>query len=254
MRTLIVAQGLERARIIAAVSIHAPNKVLVIRNNNDVNETLTEDVENHMNLLKNELLTSKDGFKPYPFVFEVDISTHYTDFFDLTTALVDIDKIIKKELAAENEVCADLSTGSKTISMALFLATQLNKVRSTYCKASKYINLNKPQSMYDVEGASLTEIVTSAKEPVHIPNFPIHLADLPYNILSELSKLNSVNSISDLLRHLKEPIDKSHILSLSRKLDIMEEYGYITMKREGKSKKIMITQLGKQISKLTPNN
>ena|GEM_PF-2693026 len=247
MKTLLVAQGLERARIHAAISIHAPNKVIVLRNNNDVNERVAKDVEEHMQLLKEELLDSKNGFKPYPFVFEVDISTHNTDFFDMTQALVDINRLLKEEDSAGNEVAIDISTGSKTISMALFLAGQLSKIKTTYCKAAHY-TLDKTK--HTPSGSSLTEIVSSAKEPVKVPNFPIYLADLPYEILVHLGKTKKVESISHLLRLLGRNTDKSNIISLSRKLDLMDEHGYVTISRKGKYKEIKITELGKQIAKL----
>lgn len=245
MRTLIVAQGLERRRILAAISIHAPNKVIVLRNTNDVTSRVREDVQVHMGLLKGEL-SPKRGFKPYPFVFKVDIENYKTDFFDIVRAFSDINKLIDEEKRKKNEVVIDLSTGNKTITMALFLAAQTNKLKSTYCKAGKYFSKTQAKG----KQTKPAEIAHSAKEPVEVPQFPLYLEDLPYNLLAKLVDLKKVSSISELLKEMGQKPVKSNILSLSRKLDILAEHNYIKLSRLGKRKEIEITELGKQISLL----
>ena len=49
MKVLLVSQGLERERVLAAISVHAPSKVIILRSHKDVTPELQEEVEAHYN-------------------------------------------------------------------------------------------------------------------------------------------------------------------------------------------------------------
>ncbi|MBN3037380.1 MAG: hypothetical protein JW834_02950 [Candidatus Diapherotrites archaeon] len=235
MRTLIVAQGLETNRTLAAVSINAPNKVIIIRNTNEVSKKLERDVEKHVQRIK-QALTKKSGFNPYPFVFEV--TEIHVDFFDVPAAFAAISKTIFGEKANGHEVFADISSGNKTVATALFLACQVNHAPVTYCKAAEYLN------------AGDQEIAAIAKEPVFIPPLPIQLEELDWESLSKISDSGSVESLSQLLKSLNRETTKSELLSISRKIDRLAEFGYVEYKRRGKKKEVSITPSGRSVARL----
>lgn len=235
MRTLIVAQGLEKARIIAAVSIHAPNKIIVLRNTNEITEKLKKQINDQMEALKKQILGTKSGIKPFPFVTTVDVASHALDFFDVTGSLLVLEKLIASEKKQGNQVFLDVSSGNKTIAIAMFLAAQTAGLGVTYCKASSYLD-------------STEQIVRDVKEPIHIPALPLSLQKLDYAVLRKLSELGSITSISDLLRLLDKKTDKSSIMSMARTLDELKEYGYVSVRRVGKRKEINITAQGKQVA------
>lgn len=236
MRTLIVAHGLEKARIMAAVSIHAPNKLVVLRNTNEISGKLREQVDKQMTALKSEILgKTRKGTKPFPFVTLVDIETQKLDFFDVVGSFLRLQEIITDEQKAGNEVFIDISSGNKTVALSLFLAAQTMKKGVTYCKASSYLDSDE-------------QIVKDVKEPVFVPILPLTLHELNYDIIEKLADVGGITSISDLLRILRLPVDKSNIMSMARKLEELQTYGYVTVTRKGKRKEVQITTQGRQIA------
>lgn len=247
MKVLLVCQGLERERILAAISVHAPSKVIVLRSQKDVTPELRKEVERHIKALKKEIFPEKER-SPYPFVYEVDAENYKVDFFDLAEALTDICAIVKKEIDQGNEVAIDVSSGNKIIAIALFLGGQIFRVPITYCTAGKYASMKPGKG--EKEEVPPMQIAFSAKEKVELPLLPLTLEDIHFDILKVLDKEERVPSVTELIELLGKRPTKSEIVSTSRKLEELANFGYIIKQRIGRSTRIRITVAGKKIASL----
>ncbi len=205
----------------------------------------------HIYLLEQEIIRkTEDGFKAYPFVVEVVANKYRVDFFDVVKAIVDIDIIINEETKNGNEIAVDISSGNKIISIALFIAAQINKLPVTYCKAGGYAPLKRDKNKRIKEKARPDEIAFSVKGKVDIPLLPLVIKKLPYDILESLSEIKYSSSISDLIRKMGKEDTKSEILSTSRKIEELEKYGYVIVNRAGVKKELRITDEGMMAASL----
>jgi len=248
-RTLIVAQGLERERIIAAVSLHSPNKLIILRSKKDITEELKKYVDRHIMILKDEILPKEGKTNVYPFLLEID-DQKKVDFFDLPSAISEIDSIVKKEISEGKDVAVDISSGNKIINIALFIVAQRYGLKVTYCAAGKYASMKEGISL---EETNPEQIAFSVKEHYDIPRIPINIEPIPINVLKALETLGGeVDSIIKLARVLysKNDVGKREHISISRKLDVLLEYGYVTKRRRGRKYIISITSAGRKILSL----
>lgn len=245
MKVLVVCQGLERDRILAAISVHAPSKVIVLRSHKDVTPMLHDEVEMHIKALKKEIFPEKNP-RPFPFVYEVDAENYRVDFFDLTKALTEICAIIKKERDRGNEVEVDVSSGNKIVAIALFLASQIFRIPATYCTAGKYASMKMRRQRETLP----MQIAFSTKEKVDLPLLPLTLEDVHFDILKVLSREGIVPSVTELIELLGREPNKSEIVSTSRKLEDLGNYGYIAKRRIGRSTRVRITHTGKKVASL----
>jgi hypothetical protein len=115
-------------------------------------------------------LSEKEGFKPFSSVIEVDSNTHWTDFFSLPDALSVVHSIIQSETEKGNEVALDVSSGTKIMAIAMFLAGQLDHKPVSYCIASKYFIEDISPTM-----PSQVQIATSSDKSYDVPILPISL-------------------------------------------------------------------------------
>lgn len=248
-RTLIVAQGLERERIMAAVSLHSPNKLLILRSKKDVTEELKRHIDRHILILKNELLPKKGKINPYPFLLEID-DQKKVDFFDLPSAISEIDLIVRNEISDGKDIAVDISSGNKIINIALFIVAQRYGLRVTYCAAGRYASMK--ENIFSEE-TDLEQIAFSVKENYEIPRIPINIEPIPLEILKALKNLNGrVESILDLAKKLypSKNIGKREHISISRKIDVLLEYGYISKRKRGRKYIISLTNSGEKILSL----
>lgn len=251
MKTLIVAQGLERERIVAAISVHSPDKLVILRSKKDVTPELTESVNKHIKILREELFPSDKKIKPFPFLLEIDEGTK-VDFFDLPLAITEINARVKEELSRGNEVSIDISSGNKIVAIALFLVAQINGLRVTYCSAGKYASMCNDSSK---ETIIPEQIAFSVRERFEIPLIPLKFETIPTEILKKLNEINGrVQSIRELAEQIypSREIGKREIIEISRKLEILESYDYITSKRKGRNMNIEITNSGRKVIILDP--
>ena len=247
MKVLVVCQGLERERILAAVSVHAPSKVIILRSHKDVTPKLHDEVEKHIRALKKEIFPEKEP-RPFPFVYELDAENCRVDFFDLAKALTEICVIIKEERDKGNDVEVDISSGNKIAAIALFLAAQIFRIPVTYCTAGKYASMRERKE--EKEEIPPMEIAFSAKEKVDLPSLPLTLEDVHFDILKVLSREGGVPSVTELIKLLGREPNKSEIVSTSRKLEELANFRYIDKRRIGRSTKIRITPMGEKIASL----
>jgi DNA-binding MarR family transcriptional regulator len=245
-KSLIVAQGLEYERTLAAIHATSASRLLVLRSKKDVNEELTEDIERNLHTLTSRLFPS-EGARLYPFLKREDFdTTRKVSFFDLTAAIVEIDQIIKSERAARYEVTVDISTGNKMVAVALYLAAQLNKVPVTYCSARYYSSQRKrgqtPTSEQD-------QIAFSAAESYELPSLPLRLDPLHFDVLERVAKIGEVASITELVNLVEGEMDvkKSDLMRFSRIADELIDYGYMKRKRSGRAVELRITDAGRAV-------
>lgn len=247
MKVLIVSQGLERERILAAISVHAPSKVIILRSHKDVTPELHKEVEAHIKAIENEIFPEK-GRSPFPFVNEVDTKKCKVDFFDLSKALTEVCSVVKKEIEKGNDVAIDVSSGNKIVAIVLFLTAQIFRIPVTYCTAGRYASMRS--SKKEKEEVPPMEIAFSAREKVDLPLLPLTLQDVHFDILRVLAQKERIPSVTELIELLGKKPTKSEIVSTSRKLEELANFGYIIKRRIGRSTRIRITLAGKKIAAL----
>jgi len=243
MRTLIVAQGLEYERILAAVNIHSPNKVIMLRSKKDVTPELSQQIEKHISRVKEYIFSERNGLRLFPFIREVDADSHHIDFFDIPSAMAEIVSIIKNEIAQKNQVSVDISSGNKVVAIALFLASQLLDIPITYCTAGKYASMN---NTYD----SLKQIAFSVQKSLNLQKLPLSLMPVSWDILKRLSQVDEIGSMSELLLLMKREKNKSNLITISRQLELLSNLGYISQAFKGRGKRVRITDSGKSVINL----
>lgn len=245
-KTLIVAQGLEYDRILAAIHATSASRLVVLRSRRDVNQELTEKVEVNLRTLSSRLFPPA-GPRLYPFLRREDFdSTHRVNFFDLPAAIVEIDQIIKFEKAARYEVTIDISTGNKIVAVALYLAAQFNRVPVTYCSAGKYsVQMSKEQA----NNSEQDQIAFSAEKSYELPTLPLRLDPLHFDVLEKVAMKGEVASITELVNLVEgtKDVEKSDLMRLSRIAEELIDYGYMTRRRSGRVVELRITEAGQAV-------
>jgi len=248
-KTLIIAQGLERERILAATCYHSPTKLIILRNTNDI-EALREPIENTLKLVKSDLATkSKDNIPLFPLLKKIYLEES-CNFFDLAECIAKVDFLIETEAKRGAKVVVDVSSGLKIIGIGMYLAAILNRVPVTYFVAGKYASMShiahaaKKYADSAVESTLEPEqYAYSVKSCQVIPTFPLVLQDVPVGILK---RLDSVGGYVETITRLLSSKDKAQIVKASRHLRSLEFLGYIG--RIGKG--YQITNEGKNFLKL----
>lgn len=234
----------------AAISLHSPDKLVLLRSKRDVTKELEEFINEHIEALKEELFPTEDKVRYFPFLLEIDDKTR-VDFFDLTSTIAEIDGKIKDELSRGNEVSVDISSGNKIVIIALFIVAQVHGLRVTYCSAGKYASMREKK----IEEAAPEQIAFSVRERFEIPRIPIELERIPVEVLIGLVEIGGkAESIKKLAKELKpnKEIGKQEIIETSRKLELLEEYDYVVKKRRGRNVAVEITDKGVKVIALHP--
>ncbi|MFQ6126621.1 MAG: DUF6293 family protein [Candidatus Heimdallarchaeota archaeon] len=245
---LIVAQGLEYERILAAISIHHPTKLIILRSEQDASEEL----RNRVNKIVDGIVThirSPQGQLTYPFIAQIHHNKYHIDFFNLTKAISQIDGIIETEKQAGNTITADLSSGNKIVALALYICCTLHGVQTTYCVAGKYapgIQEPEPGEIRDLRAESISFSVTKHKE---LPELPLAVSNVPFPILKKVITQNGeIGSIKTLAELLKGgSVSQSDIVKVSRHVETLEGLGYAKRQRKGRKVAIKVTKKGKSI-------
>jgi hypothetical protein len=245
-KSLIVAQGLEYDRILAAIHATSASRLIVLRSKFDVNQQLTDDVERNLRTLTSRLFPL-GAPRLYPFLRTENFDmTRRVDFFDLPAAIVDIDQIIKAEEEAGYEVTVDISTGNKIVAVALYLAAQFNRVRVTYCSAGKY---SVQKSKEQADNVEQDQIAFSAERSYDLPTLPLRLDPLHFDVLQKVAKKEEVASITELVSLVEgvKKVQKSDLMRYSRITEELIDYGYVQRKRSGRVVKLYITDAGRTV-------
>jgi hypothetical protein len=255
LKTLIVAQGLEIERILAAIYKHSPNKVIILRSEKDVSNRLTEIIERMIQRLKHQIFSKGVDFPIYPGLTEIDAETHRIDFFDLAEAFADINAIIQEEKKRGNEVVLDISSGNKIVAIAMFLAGQVNSLIITYCVASAYSAEIIGSMLPKEKPVTYQQIASSSDKSLKIPPLPLRLKQVNLDLLNVLEAMGGkANSVTDLIKHWKnkEVPSKAELVSTTRELQICAGYNYVIIRRRPGKREVAIelTEEGRSILSL----
>jgi hypothetical protein len=224
--------------------------VIIIRNTRDLTEKLKKIIQKLVDSFEKELLSEKEGFKPFPSVNEIDSTSYATDFFNLPEATSMVYSLVQKELDSGNDVAIDISSGTKIMAVAMFLAAQFSGVPVSYCIAGKY-------SVEDMHALvpQRTQIAASSGKAYDIPRFPLKLIRISFDLLEQLASApaKEASSITDLVCKNKQRAPKSasrsELMSATRELDTLEYYEYVKRSRPPgqKNTSIKLTKDGEKI-------
>lgn len=245
-KTLIVAQGLEFERVLAAIHANSASRLIVLRSVKDVNPQLTEDVERNLRTLESRLFPSA-GVRLYPFLKKEDFdASEKVNFFNIAEAVVQIDQMVRNEKRSGYDVVIDISTGNKMVAIALYLAAQFNRVPVTYCSA-RYYSSQKKRGQVPISEED--QIAFSAAESYQLPQLPIRLDPLHFDVLEKVADKGEVASISGLVNLMEgeREIKKSDLMKFSRIAEELIDFGYMKRKRSGRMVELRITDSGRAV-------
>lgn len=247
-RVLIVAQGLEYERILAAISIHHPTKLIILRSEQDASINLRKRVNKIVDGIVKHI-QSRQGQLTYPFITQIHHNKYHIDFFNLTKAISQIDRIIETEKQTGNTITADLSSGNKIIALALYIVCTLHGVQTTYCVAGKYapgIQEPEPGEIRDLRAESISFSVTKHEE---LPELPLAVSKVPFEIMKKIinqkGEIGSIKTLAELLKG--ESVSQSDIVKVSRHIETLEGLGYVQRQRKGRNVAIKVTEKGQAV-------
>jgi hypothetical protein len=274
---------LERDRIIGAITHLQPEKVFVVRNKKKSSEMSAVEItiEELLTDLKRKLV--EDPIIPVDEDM-IDISTFQVNFFDLLDAYLDFRAIFAR-LGPDAEYLVDISSGTRIVSCALFLAA-LERGASIYYvsprsyftpdiarrtleavrkELANYASSKSPQSLERMEellGKGLEEfevpqLAMGVRKVIKCPPLPIRIEqeEIEPGYLEALEKLGgTAPSITDLLVQLlgRRPTPTDRVMA-AKQIATLERCGFVTTSYTGRQKEITLTIYGKEwAEKATP--
>ncbi|HDD36413.1 MAG: hypothetical protein J7K36_05695 [Archaeoglobaceae archaeon] len=163
----------------------------------------------------------------------IEVEKTYIDENDVYSAVLEILKIVKREISEGNEVIVNATGSTKTVCIACYIASQLS--RSKF-----YMMMQKVEN-----GKVVNEIVELLIPPLKkIGEDKVTIIKI---ISEEGGEVESINKLIELLEG-KTKDQKEYMAQRARMsyhLKGLEEDGLVVMQREGKNVKIKLTELGK---------
>jgi DNA-binding transcriptional ArsR family regulator len=165
----------------------------------------------------------------------IEVERVYVDKLNVYSAALEILKVIKKELVEENEVMINATDAPRTLVISCYIAAQLSGSRL-------YIALPKYEDGKEIGIDRILEI--SIPPLKKISNDKVEIIKL---IQDNGGEVESINRLIDLLEGRTGDQKKymAQRARMSYHLKGLEEDGLITMRREGKNVKIILTELGR---------
>ena len=164
---------------------------------------------------------------------QIEVEKTYIDENDVYSAVLEILKIVKREISEGNEVIVNATGSTKTVCIACYIASQLS--RSKF-----YMMMQKVEN-----GKVVNEIVELLIPPLKkIGEDKVTIIKI---ISEEGGEVESINKLIELLEG-KTKDQKEYMAQRARMsyhLKGLEEDGLVVMQREGKNVKIKLTELGK---------
>lgn len=259
-KVLLLAQGKEFGRYLAAIQYHLPNMVIILRNSNKKYEDIEAKNDVLINDLKAVFYSNKEQRKPelanWWIPDEINTDDYNIDYFDMITTISTVDKLIKELKLNGDIVSIDISVGNKISSIALFFGGQYHSCLITYHGAGKIGEVfegnigNQPGQIV----ALASNAQALLRQGFVIPQIPFD-AKLPYKVLSVIAAASrTINSLTELffLSNPQEKIEnnkisKAELMSMSRKVNKLKEFGLVNKTRRGKYFEIMITDKGRKM-------
>ena len=243
-KTLIVAQGLERERILAAVSLHSPTRLVILRNTHDL-ESVKKDVETTLDQVKKDLETTTEGRLPlFPLLAKIEMTAHSCNFFDLCESLEKTSTVIQSELESGAHVVIDISSGVKIVSTAMYLAAVLNGVRASYVIAGKYGSQEGVSEMPSDLSVLPAQYAFSVKGSRILPILPLIFKALPYRRLHRIAALQ--NGYAKSVGEISDSKDKKDIMQTTRDLRSLMSEGLV----EAYGKGYRVSSDGNEVAKI----
>lgn len=275
-RYLLIPQGLERDRIIGAITHLQPEKVFIVRNKKKSSEMSAVEiaVEEILTELKQKLVD--DPIIPIDEDM-IDITSFEVNFFDLLDAYLDFRAIFAK-LGPDAEFMVDISSGTRIVSCALFLAALEIGAAIYYVSPRSYFTPDVARRTLDAIGRELKgyhktkdaeklqrieEVVEKGLEEFKVPQLAIGVRKvlkcppLPIRIeqeeiepgyLESLEKLGgTAPSITDLLVELlgRKPTPTDRVMA-AKQIATLENCGFVTTSYTGRQKEITLTVYGRE--------
>jgi hypothetical protein len=273
---LLVPQGLERDRIIGAITHLQPEKVFVIRNKKKSSEMSAVEitVEELLTDLKNKLVD--DPIIPIDEDM-IDISSFEVNFFDLLDAYLDFRAILAKR-GPDAEFLVDISSGTRIVSCALFLAALESGSDVYYVSPRSYFTpdvarkkleaLSKDLEAYEqsknpeklshmkqivqegLEEFRIPQLARGVRKVLKCPPLPIRIEqeDIEPGYLEALERMEgSAPSITDLLVELlgRRPTPTDRVMA-AKQIATLERCGFVSTSYTGRQKEITLTTYGRE--------
>jgi len=241
-RVLIVAQDLRIRRILVSIYHHSPSKLIVLRNEQDP-RLLKRAITKATNKLKATIGLESNG-KPKSFPFLKGIEEKRLDFFDLPKAISKICGTIDDEHKYGREVVVDVSSGNKSIAIAMYLASIVKGIEPTYSIDGIYGDPDCSELLLkQVEEEEKEHTYSWAIERVQrFPRLPITFEPIRYDMLETLLKKEmEVNSMTEWVGSAS----KSAIMKGIRAAKQLRKLGYVTEKTDGRGYRM--SETGKSI-------
>ncbi len=163
----------------------------------------------------------------------IEVEKTYIDENDVYSAVLEILKIVKREISEGNEIIVNATGSTKTVCIACYIASQLSKSKF-------YMMMQKVEN-----GKVVNEIVELLIPPLKkIGEDKVTIIKI---ISEEGGEVESINKLIELLEG-KTKDQKEYMAQRARMsyhLKGLEEDGLVVMQREGKNVKIKLTELGK---------
>jgi hypothetical protein len=275
-RYLLIPQGLERDRIIGAITHLQPEKVFIVRNKKKSSEMSAVEiaVEEILKDLKKKLV--EDPIIPIDEDM-IDITSFEVNFFDLLDAYLDFRAIFAR-LGDDAEFIVDISSGTRIVSCALFLAALEMGASIYYVSPRSYFTPDvarrtleaisrelkgyietkdaaKLQRMGEVVDKGLEEfrvpqLAIGVRKVLKCPPLPIRIEqeEIEPDYLEALEKLGgTAPSITDLLVELlgRKPTPTDRVMA-AKQIATLENCGFVSTSYTGRQKEITLSVYGKE--------
>lgn len=283
-RYLLVPQGLERDRIIGAITHLQPDKVFVIRNKKKSSEMSAVEItiEGLLTELRRKL--AEDPIIPVDEEM-IDISTFKVNFFDLLDAYLDFRAILAK-LGPDSEFLVDISSGTRIVSCALFLAAleigasiyyvsprsyftpevarrkleALNKDLKAYLESKSPEHLERMRKLLEegLQEFQTPQLAMGVRKVLKCPPLPIRIEqeEIDRGYLEALERIGgTAPSITDLLVALlgRRPTPTDRVMA-AKQIATLERCGFVTTSYTGRQKEMTLTEYGREwIEKARPS-
>jgi hypothetical protein len=283
-RYLLVPQGLERDRIIGAITHLQPEKVFIIRNKKQSSEMSAVEitVEEILNNLKTKLV--EDPIIPIDGDM-IDITTFKVNFFDLLDAYLDFRAIFSR-LGPDAEFLVDISSGTRIVSCALFLAAleigasiyyvsprtyftpqdtrkrleSISKALESYRETNEEAYLERIGEVLEegLKEFEVPQLARGVRKVLKCPPLPIRIEqeEIEHEYLEALDDMGGkAPSITDLLVNLlgRKPTPTDRVMA-AKQIATLERCGFVETAYTGRQKEINLTIYGKEwAEKATPS-
>lgn len=250
----IVPIGLDSPeRFIEGFAKFPPSKVIFLMGNRE------SDIEKEAMKIKDEVATSVGK--------HVDVSEHKAELFDFAVAVKTFAQLITKNRTEDNElVYINISSSTKVVTQAAYMAASLFSARVYYVPAEKYLSTELLPILNSEDESSKQEQIqqfiknsrylsSGVKEAYEIPVLKMQPPDkIELDVLDVINAAENrkYSSLKSLVKNgLKEEYTGSNRNRYSQVIQKLERNGFVSTSRSGREKGIRLTGSGKVIAEIS---